>query len=199
MSTTGNIVAERVKALRARLGLSQEAVSGRGGPTRTEMSKIEAGFNKLTTITMRAKLARGLGIDIVDLGKYLDGDLTLDAIGEAPREESIGERVLRARTRAGMTQASVSAAAGVDQTLVSKIEKGRTVPSRAILARVFEAVGVPADGAAPLLPTNEPTAPPTSREREAVDLADVIGLDTLRAIAKLSPARRMALVVLLGE
>jgi len=71
-------IAAMVKALRERLGLSQQAVADRGGFPRPQLAKIETGHNKLSTADMRRQLAQGLGVNLRTLEAYIEGGMTLD-------------------------------------------------------------------------------------------------------------------------
>lgn len=71
-------IAAMVKALRERLGLSQQAVADRGGFPRPQLAKIETGHNKLSTADMRRQLALGLGVTVRTLEAYIEGGMTLD-------------------------------------------------------------------------------------------------------------------------
>ena len=71
-------VADRVNALRKALGLTQEKVAEAAGEpwTRPYVAKIERGDNQVSTVEARARLAKGLGIDVSLLSACLDGKLT---------------------------------------------------------------------------------------------------------------------------
>lgn len=71
-------IAAMVKALRERLGLSQQAVADRGGFPRPQLAKIETGHNKLSTAEMRRQLAQGLGVNLRTLEAYIEGGMSLD-------------------------------------------------------------------------------------------------------------------------
>lgn len=71
-------IAAMVKALRERLGLSQQAVADRGGFPRPQLAKIETGHNKLSTADMRRQLALGLGVNLRTLEAYIEGGMSLD-------------------------------------------------------------------------------------------------------------------------
>jgi transcriptional regulator with XRE-family HTH domain len=71
-------IAAMVKALRERLGLSQQAVADRGGFPRPQLAKIETGHNKLSTADMRRQLAQGLGVNLRTLEAYIEGGMSLD-------------------------------------------------------------------------------------------------------------------------
>lgn len=56
---------------------------------------------------------------------------------------TLGRWLRTQREAAGLSQAGLATAAGVDQTTISGWERGRTDLSRADLVRVFEVLGVP--------------------------------------------------------
>lgn len=58
---------------------------------------------------------------------------------------ALGVALRGARLAAGLTQAEVARAAGVDHTYLSHLESGRRLPSRAVLVRMLEAFGVGVD------------------------------------------------------
>jgi transcriptional regulator with XRE-family HTH domain len=70
-------VAERFKTLRDALGLTQ---GGFSGVSRTEINKIENGANQLTGGTLRARVARAIGVSTDDLAAYIEGQLLLPAL-----------------------------------------------------------------------------------------------------------------------
>jgi transcriptional regulator with XRE-family HTH domain len=80
--------AEKVKALRARLGLTQEALSKQCGERHTFIPSIEGGKNKATTTRAVLALAQGAGVTVIAMLDYLRGALSLDemlpAKGGAP-------------------------------------------------------------------------------------------------------------------
>jgi transcriptional regulator with XRE-family HTH domain len=71
---------DRVITLREALKLSQDDLARRADPTwiRVNISKIETGRNKLSTVDAREKLARGFGLTVQDLTAYLDGRIDVD-------------------------------------------------------------------------------------------------------------------------
>lgn len=61
-------VARNVKALREKRGLSQQSLSTAAGLTRPYLARIETGVQTVS-ITNLEKLAKALGVDIVELLK----------------------------------------------------------------------------------------------------------------------------------
>ena len=57
--------------------------------------------------------------------------------------ERIGRGLRRARAGAGMSQSGLSAAAGLDQSSLSRYEQGLREPTLDVALRIAEAVGVP--------------------------------------------------------
>ena len=58
-----------------------------------------------------------------------------------PRESQPGRLVRRAREQAGLSQRELARRAGTSQSVVARIEHGRTDPSTATLARLLAAAG----------------------------------------------------------
>jgi len=71
-------VADRVRALRVHLGLSQTDVARAGGTDVDNIKKVEAGRNQVSSLDRAESLARGFGLTVNDLRAYLDGDLTVE-------------------------------------------------------------------------------------------------------------------------
>lgn len=76
-------VAEIVKELRARTGLSQGQLAKLGGVKRTEIAKVETHKNMATSDGMRTALAQGFGLPREVLVAVLDGAISVDAAVEA--------------------------------------------------------------------------------------------------------------------
>jgi transcriptional regulator with XRE-family HTH domain len=72
------IVKDRLKALRKRLALTQEAMAERGGLGRVEVVRVEGGHNDATSYRLRAGLARAAELGVEDLSAYLDGEIELE-------------------------------------------------------------------------------------------------------------------------
>ena len=60
---------------------------------------------------------------------------------DAPANTEVGNAVLSLRAKAGLSQADLSAATGIDQSDISKIERGVSNPSISTLKRIASAVG----------------------------------------------------------
>src|SRR5690606_11970214 len=86
----------------------------------------------------------------------------------------IPHNLRRLRQQAGMTQAAVAEAADVADATISRIERGRFLPSQALLERLAQAIGVTA---ADLVKTTKKAPKPTMRPSEARLLALVRPLD----------------------
>lgn len=80
----------RAKALRERLGLTQDQAAERGGLRRDEVTKVERGTNKASTSRIREGLARAYGVTLDQLAGYLEGSLSLASLPlpEMPPRES---------------------------------------------------------------------------------------------------------------
>jgi transcriptional regulator with XRE-family HTH domain len=66
-----NLTGRRVKALRLRLGRTQDQMADRGGLPRTYWQKVESGKNKATTVAIQEGLAKGFDLSMADLRLYL--------------------------------------------------------------------------------------------------------------------------------
>lgn len=86
-------VADKVKALRVALKLTQDFVGTRAGYPengRVYVSKIERGDNKVSTVKAREQLARGLGLSVEALASYLEDRSTLEeTVSRASDEVSV--------------------------------------------------------------------------------------------------------------
>lgn len=72
--------AERVRALRKALGLTQEKLGSLVGLDRIEVLKVEKGKRKLTGHDVRVRFAQGIGVPTPVLDSYLGGDLAVDVL-----------------------------------------------------------------------------------------------------------------------
>jgi transcriptional regulator with XRE-family HTH domain len=70
-----------------------------------------------------------------------DIDLTKRVMDDKLME--IGERVRKARVQANLSQAQLAERAEVDQSVVSRLEKGQRAPSCLALAAIAKALKVP--------------------------------------------------------
>lgn len=74
--------------------------------------------------------------------KWLKEDPAYAAEYQAMEPEfALARELIRARAAAGMTQADVAARMGTKQTVVARLESGRTKPSTRTLERYAEATG----------------------------------------------------------
>lgn len=70
---------------------------------------------------------------------YADGRTV--RIEEIPANLMVADAVLSARAKAGISQSELSAATGIDQSDISKIERGLANPSVNTLSRIANALG----------------------------------------------------------
>jgi transcriptional regulator with XRE-family HTH domain len=82
------VTGERVRALRLRLGLTQEELGARSGLPRTKIVEIESGTNKAGSWAIRRGLAIGFRLRVETLADLLDGALSVD---DAERRARAGE------------------------------------------------------------------------------------------------------------
>jgi putative transcriptional regulator len=88
--------------------------------------------------------------------------------------DKFGPRLRQARVAAGLTQAELAERADVADATVSRIERGRLVPSVALAKRIAAALRVPLDE---LMSPNARPPKATLRQSEARYLAIVRDLD----------------------
>jgi transcriptional regulator with XRE-family HTH domain len=78
-ATAGETVGDRVRALRKTLGLTQEQLADAGELDRTEVTRVENGYNQATSGRIREKLARGFGLSLENTYAFLDGKIDVEA------------------------------------------------------------------------------------------------------------------------
>jgi transcriptional regulator with XRE-family HTH domain len=95
MKTTA--VGQRIRVMRVRLDLSQDAVAERSGGIlkREEVSKVESGTNQARADRVRRGLAMAFGVTRDRLAAYLDGEIEVD---EALRPEAVTVQTGRERS-----------------------------------------------------------------------------------------------------
>ena len=67
--TSGKIISENIKKLRAKLGLTQDDLAKKADIKYTTLMKIESGTVNKPSVQTMAKLAKALGVSIEDLIK----------------------------------------------------------------------------------------------------------------------------------
>ncbi|CAA7626680.1 Transcriptional regulator [Magnetospirillum sp. SS-4] len=65
----------------------------------------------------------------------------VETLNEVVDEFEIAETLIRARQRAGLSQAEVAKRMGTTQSVVARLESGRSLPSSTSLARYAAATG----------------------------------------------------------
>lgn len=82
-------VSARARALRVRVGCTQERFAALGGIDRSTVAHVEAGENMLTGHATRAAYARAVGVSLDTLAAYLSGEIDLeDAIMRRRRKRA---------------------------------------------------------------------------------------------------------------
>lgn len=99
---------------------------------------------------------------------------------------TIGERVRALRDRAGLTQAQLADAAGIEAVTLSRYECGARSPSVSTLGRIARALGVPVSD---VVDDGRSLPPPVRRPAEEA---------ALRVLARFDDARLNLAVRLLG-
>lgn len=131
-------------------GTALEVTFRDGLVKRYDMAGLFGKYPQLRTLEDRdlfcsGKLVSGFGIiwnedlDIETETIYQDG-LTVRRVTPAANA-MVGDAVAAARAAVGMTQKELAAATGIDQSDISKIERGVANPAVSTLARIAEALG----------------------------------------------------------
>jgi len=134
-------VADRVRRLRERSGLTQAQVAERAGLERVEVNQIERGKNSCGSWRVRAGLATAFSVRVSTMAEYLDGEIDLAEVSaRIGAKETSGElravRLLRDRPEWPAVLAASQAAAAVmdpgldvaDWDRVSQLYDGPSVP-----------------------------------------------------------------------
>ncbi len=111
-------VADRVRRLRERSGLTQAQVAERAGLERVEVNQIERGKNSCGSWRVRAGLATAFSVRVSTMAEYLDGTIDLaEVASRIAAKETSGElravRLLRDRPEWPAALAAAQAAAAV--------------------------------------------------------------------------------------
>ena len=121
-----------------------------GKVMRYDMAWLFSSYPQLKALENRelflsGKLMRSYGViwnedlDIEAETVYEEGEFVRTV--EIPARYRVGQEIAAARAQAGMTQAMLSDACGIDQSDLSKLERGQLNPSVTTLERIAKAVG----------------------------------------------------------
>jgi transcriptional regulator with XRE-family HTH domain len=83
-------LADRFRALRKELGLTQEELAPHLGMVRTDVVHVERGRRRLSGHEKRKRVAAGLGLPVSLFDAYLDGEVALDVVAEISRRKFSG-------------------------------------------------------------------------------------------------------------
>ena len=67
--TSGKVISENIKRLRAKLGLTQDDLAQKADIKYTTLMKVESGTVNKPSVQTMAKIAKALGVSIEDLIK----------------------------------------------------------------------------------------------------------------------------------
>jgi len=67
--TSGKVISENIKRLRAKLGLTQDDLAKKADIKYTTLMKVESGTVNKPSVQTMAKIAKALGVSIEDLLK----------------------------------------------------------------------------------------------------------------------------------
>lgn len=127
----------RLQAARKAAGLTQQQVAARTGLAQAYISALEQGLIHSVEETVIARLAEVLGVATEDLqGVTVPAGQPIAAVGLDP------VRLRAARTAAGLTQKALAERTGLDQSRISRLEKGRVGCDVASLQALANALSV---------------------------------------------------------
>lgn len=141
----------RAIELKFKRGTKLEVLFQSGEVKEYDMAQLFSKYPQLEALKDRelflsGKLAGGYGImwnDDLDIEAetiYEDGKTIRKDV--MPINYQVGNAITEARAKACMSQQALSEATGIDQSDISKIERGALNPSIAILQRIADALGV---------------------------------------------------------
>lgn len=90
MNDVSDATGSRVRALRERLGLSQEKLAAAAQLSRVEVVKAESGANKMTSFRMRTGFARAFGMSVEQFEAFICGELDVEGALGIAREPKTG-------------------------------------------------------------------------------------------------------------
>jgi len=145
-------VGAAVLRLRSKLKLSQSGLARRANLCCTYLSSLEAGRRNPTVDTLAA-LAKALDVSIAQLLESEEQETS------RPRRFRLGSRIRKLRRERGLSQAALAAAAQVDRTYLTDIERGHRNPTLRSVARLAGALNIS-------VPALFSTAPKKTNEAE---------------------------------
>jgi DNA-binding XRE family transcriptional regulator len=100
------------------------------GPTRSaiELSTRDGGLFEIDSASVRALIDKAFAAEL--------------RRSEAEYHETLGARLRRAREEAGLTQPALGERAGLDQAVISRLERGKVRPRIDTLRRIAEGLGL---------------------------------------------------------
>lgn len=107
---------DQVRALRQRMGLTQERLGELCDLPRTKIVEIESGTNKAGSWMIRRRLATGFRLHVETMADLLDGVITVDEAELRARAGEGGARSGRLRERPEWPEALVTASAAASVT-----------------------------------------------------------------------------------
>ncbi|MFO1431456.1 MAG: helix-turn-helix transcriptional regulator [Candidatus Competibacteraceae bacterium] len=127
----------RLQAARKAAGLTQQQVAARTGLAQAYISALEQGLIHSVEETVIVRLAEVLGVAMKDLQAVMvPAGQPMVALGLDP------SRLRAARTAAGLTQKALAERTGLDQSRISRLEKGRVGCDVASLQALANALNV---------------------------------------------------------
>lgn len=124
--STDETPGDRVKAIRAALGLTQEDVAARAGIRRDAVVKVESGANQAGSAAIRAGLARAFGLTLDDVASVLEGRLDAEgAVRRARGELAPVVPITAAAAPRGETRVVYDDEDALEQTITRALDPAR--------------------------------------------------------------------------
>jgi len=132
-----SLIPASLQAARKAAGLTQQQVAAQAGLAQAYVSALEQGLIHSVEDTVIARLAAVLGVAPEDLqGATVEAGRSATAVGLDP------VRLQAARSAARLTQKALATRAGLDQSRISRLEKGRVGCNVASLQALANALNV---------------------------------------------------------
>jgi transcriptional regulator with XRE-family HTH domain len=126
-------VADRLRALRKHLGLTQDQLANASELERVVIVQIENARNQASSYAVRKALAKGTGFPVERLSSYLDDEVTLDELLKAPANKSARETAAEIARQDGVHEDAIRS------VLVEPDQPGRSTLWWAIRMKMREA------------------------------------------------------------
>jgi transcriptional regulator with XRE-family HTH domain len=142
-------IGENIKKARLKAGLTQQELGDRLNVKRQALCNWENGYREPRTSQLE-KIADALGVTIDSLAKGIDtpntnASTTQDRLSEEEIKARIGERIKKARLKAGLTQQELGNMVNVKPQTVGGWERAQNAPRMGQIGSIAAALNVSVD------------------------------------------------------